>query len=278
MPTSVRLKEFAKTGRKVSEIGMGTYYDPAWIATGFMGWRRGADSKIEAVKAGLGAGITLVDTAEIYKSEPLVAEAIKDRKRDEIFLATKVSSGHLHRDALLKAFEGSLRRLGTSYIDLYQVHWPNHNVPIRETMGAMEELVREGKLMHVGISNFNLKQMEEARAALPKTELSAVQLDYSLIHRDVEKDILPYCDREGIALLAYFPLGHGKLVSNPKLDKVAGAHRKTRAQVALRWLAQKPNVFPIPRASSSAHVLENAGGSDWDLDPEDTAYLDATFH
>jgi diketogulonate reductase-like aldo/keto reductase len=273
----MRLKDFAKTGRKVSEIGVGTYYDPAWIAGGFMGWRRGSASKVEAVRAGLGAGVTLVDTAEIYKSEPLVAEAIRGSKRDEIFLATKVSPSHLHRDALLKSFEGSLRRLGTSYIDLYQVHFPNSNVPIQETMGAMEELVRGGKLLHVGISNYSLKQMEEARAALPKTELSAVQLDYSLIHRDVERDILPYCDREGIALLAYFPLGHGKLVSNPKLDKVAGAHGKTRAQVALRWLAQKPNVFPIPRASSSAHVLENVGGSDWDLSPDDTANLDATF-
>lgn len=273
----MRLKDFAKTGRKVSEIGMGTYYDPMWIATGFMGWRRGAAQKVEAVRAGLGAGITLVDTAEIYKSEPLVAEALKGSKRDEIFLATKVSPSHLHRDALLRSFEGSLRRLGTSSIDLYQVHFPNSNVSIQETMGAMEQLVREGKLMHVGISNFNLKQTEEARTALPKTELTALQLDYSLIHRDVERDILPYCDREGIALLAYFPLGHGKLVSNPKLDKVAGAHGKTRGQVALRWLAQKPNVFPIPRASRATHVLENAKGNDWDLSPEDIAYLETTF-
>jgi diketogulonate reductase-like aldo/keto reductase len=273
----VRLKDFAKTGRKVSEIGMGTYYDPMWIAGGFMGWRRGAGSKVEAVKAGLGAGITLVDTAEIYKSEPLVAEALKGSRREEIFLATKVSPSHLSRDALLRSFEGSLRRLGTQYIDLYQVHFPNSSVPIRETMGAMEQLVSEGKLRYVGISNFNLKQIEEARAALSKAELSAVQLDYSLIHRDVEKDILPYCDREGIALLAYFPLGHGRLVSNRKLDRVAVAHGKTMAQVALRWLAQKPNVFPIPRASSSAHVLENAGGSDWDLTTEDAAYLDEAF-
>jgi len=274
----MRLKDFAKTGRRVSEIGMGTFYDPAWIAGGFMGVRRDSEAKVEAVRAGLEAGITLVDTAEIYKSEPLVARAIKDRNREEIFLATKVSAGHLHREALLKSFERSLQMLGTPYIDLYQVHWPSGSIPIKETMGAMEELVGNGKLRHIGISNFSLKQMEDAMAALSKEKLSAVQLDYSLIHRDVEEDgILPLCDREGIALLAYFPLGHGKLVSNSKLDKVATAHGKTRGQVALRWLAQKPNIFPIPRASKKAHVLENVGASDWDLTPEDTAYLDSAF-
>jgi len=273
----VRLKDFAKTGRKISEIGMGTYYDGAWIATGFMGWRRGAKTRIEAIRAGLDAGMTMVDTAEIYKSEPLVAEAIKGRKRDELFVATKVWSNHLHRDSLLRAFEGSLHRLGTSYIDLYQVHWPNANVPIQETMSAMEELVSSGKLLYVGVSNFSLKQLEEARSALPKSELSTVQLDYSLVHRDVEHDILPYCDREGIALLAYFPLGHGKLPSDSRLDQMGARHGKTRAQVALRWLAQKPNVLPIPRASNSRHVLENVGASSWDLTDQDNSELNSLF-
>ena len=273
----MRLKDFAKTGRKISEIGMGTFYDGAWIATGFMGWRRGAKTRIEAIRAGLDAGMTLVDTAELYKSEPLVAEAIKGRKRDELFVATKVWSNHLHRDSLLRAFEGSLRRLGTSYIDLYQVHWPNANVPIQETMGAMEELVRSGKLLCVGVSNFSLERLQDARSALPKSELSAVQLDYSLVHRNVELDILPYCDREGIALLAYFPLGHGKLPSDPRLDQISARHGKTRAQVALRWLAQKPNVFPIPRASNGRHVMENVGASDWDLTEQDVAELDSRF-
>jgi diketogulonate reductase-like aldo/keto reductase len=118
----MRLKDFGRTGRKVSEIGMGTYYDPLWIATAFTGWRRGASAKVEAIKTGLDSGITLVDTAEIYRSEPLVARALDGRKRDEIFLATKVWPNHLHRDALVSAFNGSLRRLGTSYVDLYQIH------------------------------------------------------------------------------------------------------------------------------------------------------------
>ena len=271
------MKEFAKTGRKVSEIGMGTYYDPLWIATAFLGWRRGAGAKVGAIKTGLEAGMTLVDTAEIYGSEPLVAEAIRHRKRDEVFLATKVWSNHLHRDTLVRSLNKSLRRLDTSYIDLYQVHFPNERVSIGETMGAMEELVREGKLMHVGVSNFNLRQLEEAHSALPRTELSSVQLDYSLIRRGVERDVLPYCDREGIALLAYYPMGHGKLASDSRLDGVGSRHGKTRSQVALRWLAEKSNVFPIPRASNFEHVSENVGASDWELDNEDVTKLGMNF-
>jgi diketogulonate reductase-like aldo/keto reductase len=274
----MRLKEFAKTGRKVSELGMGTYYDPMWIAASFVGWRKGGADKVQAIKAGLDSGMTLVDTAEIYGSEPLVAEAIRGRKRDEIFLATKVWSNHLHRDDLVRSFGKSLRRLGTSYIDLYQVHFPNPRVPIKETMAAMEELVSEGKLMHIGVSNSNLEQLVEARSAIPKSELSSVQLDYSLIHRAVERDVLPYCYRERIALLAYYPLGHGRLVTDRRLDGVSSRHGKTRAQVALRWLAQKAEVFPIPRASRRDHVLEDVGASEWELVGQDMTELESNFH
>ncbi|HEV2137736.1 MAG TPA: aldo/keto reductase [Nitrososphaerales archaeon] len=271
------MKEFAKTGRKVSEIGMGTYYDPLWIAAAFMRWRKGGGTKVKAIEAGLDSGMTLIDTAEIYRSEPLVAEAIKGRKRDEIFLATKVWPNHLHRDELIVSFSKSLKRLGTTYADLYQVHWPNPGVPIQETMSAMEELIGEGKLMHAGVSNFNLNQLQEAHSAMRKSELSSAQLNYSLSHRDVEQDILPYCDREKIALLAYYPLGHGKLPSDPRLDELSARYRRTRAQVALQWLAEKDNVFPIPRASRSDHVRENAGASDWKLTAQERTDLEQKF-
>ena len=270
----MQYKDFAKTGRKVSEIGMGTYYDPLWIVSAYMGWKRGSATKVEAIRAGLDAGVTLVDTAEIYRSEPLVAEAIDGRRRDELFLATKAWSNHLHRNALLRSFDKSLKHLRTSYIDLYQVHWPNPKVPIGETMAAMEELVGAGKLMHVGVSNFNLQQLQEAQSALPRSELSSLQVDYSLVHRNPEVDLLPYCDREGIALLAYYPLGHGKLPNDQRLQSVGSEVGKTRAQVALRWLAGKANVFPIPRASKGYHVRENAEASGWELPETDRAELD----
>ncbi|MDG6989449.1 MAG: aldo/keto reductase [Nitrososphaerota archaeon] len=256
---------------------MGTYYDPLWIMTGFLGWRRGVQAKVEAIAAGLDAGITLVDTAELYQSEQLVAKALAGRKRESIFLATKVLPNHLRRDALIRAFDKSLKRLGTTYVDLYQIHWPNPKVPLAETMGAMETLIEDGKLMHVGVSNFTLDQIREAQSALPKSELSAVQLDYSLIHRNVESGILQYCEAQKIALLAYYPLGHGKLLPDSRLDSVSLNHNKTKAQVALQWLVGKPSVFPIPRASRAEHVRENAAAGDWELPDSERAELDQKF-
>jgi len=250
-------------------------------------WRIGAYSspverarQVTAVKKGIELGTNLIDTAEMYasgRSEEVVRDAVKDIRKD-VFIATKVSPGNLRHDDVIEACKGSLRRLGTSYIDLYQVHWPNPSIPIRETMSAMEELVGEGKLMHVGVSNFNLNQLQEAHSAMRKSELSSVQLDYSLIHRNVEQDILPYCDREKIALLAYYPLGHGKLPSDPRLEELSEKYRRTRAQVALRWLGGKDDVFPIPRASRSDHVRENAGASDWELTDQERTDLDQKFH
>ena len=258
-------------------IGMGTYYDPLWIASAYLGWKRGAASKIRAIKEGLDAGITLVDTAEIYHSESLVAASIEGRKRDEVFIATKVWPNHLRREDLLKSFDKSLRRLGVSYIDLYQVHWPNPSVPIGETMAAMQELVDGGKLMYVGVSNFTLEQVWEAQAALPKSELSSVQVDYSLINRNAESGLLPYCEREKVALLAYYPLGHGKLPNDQRLTAMGSKVRKTGAQVALQWLAGRPGVFPIPRASRSAHVVENAGAGEWELSEAESGELGELF-
>ncbi len=273
----MRSKDFGKTGRKVSAIGMGTYYDPLWIASGFLGWRRGRAAKREALEAGLNAGITLIDTAEIYRSEQIVADAIKQRKRDDLFVATKVWSNHLRRDDLKKSFRASLNRLGLSYIDLYQVHFPNPRVALVETMAAMEELVEEGRLMHIGVSNFSIEQVEAANAALSKCRLSAVQLEYSLVNRQVEREILPYCEREEIALLAYYPLGHGTLAESPLVGPVASKRGRTRSQIALSWLTRQPNVFPIPRASSSRHVLEDAEAGEVELSAEDLAELDKAF-
>ena len=271
-------KQFGRTGRSVSEIGMGTYYDPLWITTGFAGWRRGHAAKVEAIKAGLESGISLIDTAEIYQSEQLVAEAIKGAKRDELFVATKVWSIHMHRDAVISSLEKSLRRLGTSYVDLYQIHFPSGRVPIEETMAAMEWLVSQGKVAALGVSNFGLEQVKEANASLGKSQLASVQMPYNLLHRSIEQDLLPYCDQEGIAVMAYYPLAHGKLASaDPRIEELTAKYSKTQSQLALRWLAQKKNVFPIPRASNSAHVQENVGASGWELAPEDAARLEESF-
>jgi len=268
-------KPFGRHEVNVSSVGMGTYYDPLWIVTSRIGLGRGWAEKLRALREGLQGGMNLIDTAEIYGSEPLVREAIKDYPRDQLFIATKVWSNHLRREALIRALEGSLRRLGLSYVDLYQVHFPNPRVPISETMGAMEEMVDKGKIRFIGISNFSLKQTEEAVHSLKKYELASIQINYSLSHREPERDLIPYCQREGIAVLAYYPLAHGKLsLMGEKLKPLTEKYGKTPSQLALNWLASKPNVFPIPRASRSEHVRENLGAVGWEMSDQDRKELE----
>jgi diketogulonate reductase-like aldo/keto reductase len=241
---------------------------------------RGASAKVEALKEGLDGGINFIDTAEIYGSEPLVARATRGRKREELFVATKVWPNHLRRDALVRALEKSLKRLETSYVDLYQVHFPNSRVPIVETMAAMEELKDKGKLLSIGVSNFSLQQLIEASAALKKFQIVSNQVDYSLANREIEADLLPYCESNGVSILAYYPLGHGKLAgerAQRKMGAICRAYSKTPAQVALNWLVSGRNVFAIPRASRAGHVKENIGASGWELRPEDRALLETAF-
>jgi diketogulonate reductase-like aldo/keto reductase len=275
-------REFGRAKVKVSAIGMGTYYDVSSIvASRLFSLRQGEHDKIAALKNGIELGINLIDTAEMYDTEPLVAEAIQGFKRDTLFIATKVWSTHLEYDQVLKAAQRSLEKLRCGYIDLYQIHWPNPMVPIKETMSAMEKLVNEGKVRYIGVSNFSLSQMKEAEEALSRHELVSNQVEYSLKVRRIEADVLPYCNRNSIAILAYRPVAHGAL-ANPSgqlkmiVDEISQKHEeKTPAQIALNWLVNKSKiVFPIPRASRPERIIENVGALGWNLDPEDLAKLD----
>lgn len=276
-------REFGRANVKVSDIGMGTYYDASWIAASRLSsYQQGREDKIAALRNGIELGINLIDTAEIYESEPLVAEAVKGYRRDALFVATKVWPMHLKYDQVLKAAQRSLERLQSSYIDLYQIHWPNPMVPIKETMRAMEKLVDDGKVGYIGVSNFSLSQTKEAEEALSKYELVSNQVEYSLKVREIEADLLPYCDKNGIVILAYRPLAHGAL-ANPSgklkavIDEISQKDGgKTPAQIAINWLLNKSRmVFPIPRASRPQRVAEDAGAVGWSLDSDDMVKLAA---
>jgi diketogulonate reductase-like aldo/keto reductase len=245
--------------------------------------QRGSMSeKIAALKKGLELGINLIDTAEIYQTEDIVAEAIEGHRRDDLFIATKVSGNNLRYNDVLKAAENSLKRLECSYIDLYQIHWPNSRVPVEETMKAMEKLVECGKVRYIGVSNFSLEQMRKAEEALSKNKLASNQVEYNLMVRGIEKDLLPYCEQKGIAVLPYRPIAQGAL-ANPNerlktvMDEISQKHGgKTPAQIALNWLMTKSNViFPIPRASRPERVIEGVGSVGWSLDAEDMRKLEA---
>ncbi len=281
----MKYREFARTGFKSSVIGMGTYYDFGWILSASL-LRRGpgADLILKALETGLDNGLNLIDTAEIYASERLVGRAIKGRDRESIFLATKAFPTHFRKEKLIRSCEKSLRRLNTDYVDLYQLHFPSRRVPISETMGAMEELVDRGKVRHIGISNFSFKSMLEAENALKKYRLTSTQMHYNVSHRQVEYDILPHCEKEGIALLPYYPVGHGKLAKNDgnsanALSAVATKHNlKSNAQVALTYLiSRSSSIFPIPRARTPEHVLENAELGESLLGEDELKYLQSAY-
>ena len=268
----------------MSAIGMGTYYDPFYIAMSLLfHQQRGRDKKTAALTKGLELGITLIDTAEAYQTEDIVAEAIKGRDREDLFIATKLFWNHHRYKDVLKAADNSLKRLQCSYIDLYQIHQPNSRVPIEETMKAMEKLVEDGKVRYLGVSNFSLEQMRKAEQALSKNKLASNQVEYNLKARKIEKDFLPYCEKNGIAILPYRPVAHGAL-ANPNrrlkivMDEISKKHGvKTPAQIALNWLITKSKLtFPIPRASRPERVTENAGSVGWNLDTEDMKKLEET--
>jgi diketogulonate reductase-like aldo/keto reductase len=177
------------------------------------------------------------------------------------------------------AADKSLERLGTDYIDLYQLHWPNCTVPIDETMGAMEELVDRGKIRFIGVSNFSVSQLRKAQAALSKYRVVSNQVCYNLVDRSVEVSLLRYCAENQITVIAYSPLACGINHIKEKdpraiLSKVAGLAGKTEAQVALNWCISRENVIAIPKASSADHVVQNCDASGWRLSSEENRLLE----
>lgn len=261
----MRYKSIGSDRQSVSAIGVGMGLDanpnrdPAH------------EEYAEVLRLAFDLGMTFVDTAEIYgagQSEEVVGRAIKGR-RDEIYLATKVSPKHLGRDALIRAADRSLSRLGVSEIDLLQTHWPNPQIPINETMAGLDALMQAGKVRHIGLGNVSRKELDEAEACLGKDSIASVQVEYNLFDRSIEEDLLPYCQARGTAVIAYSPLDQGMLCGNPggrdKLAQIARHYDCTAAQVALAWLIGQDGVFATPKARQPDHVRQNVAAAAIDL-------------
>ena len=247
-------RELGRTGEKVPTIGMGT-----WGMGSYSSSEERAH-QVQALRRGIELGMTLIDTAEMYasgRSEEVVGEAVRGN-RSGVFIATKVSPEHLLRADVMKACEASLRRLGTSCIDLYQVHWPNRAIPIKETMAAMEDLVSQGKIRYIGVSNFSPAETTEARDALTKNEIVSNQIVYSLANHTIEAEVLPYCVREKLTLIAYSPLNQGKIDTQALPKALLLKYGITPAQMILNWVTRNKQVVAIPKTTNLAHLEENA--------------------
>jgi diketogulonate reductase-like aldo/keto reductase len=263
----MELKPLGRTGIRVPEIGLGT-----WNYSG----------GVEPLCKGIEIGAYFIDTAEGYHTEDVVGQAIKGI-RDRVFVATKVSGRHLRYDDVMRAAEGSLRLLNTDYIDLYQIHWPNSSFPIKETMRAMEALVDSGQIRYIGVSNFSVCDLREAQAAMSKYPIVSNQVLYNLNNRGIERDLIPYCEKNGATIIAYTPLDDGRLSTGLRgrglkiLGQIASEMNKTRAQVALNWCTALPNVIAIPKSNSVIRTAENCGASGWRLSREQIRLLDESF-
>lgn len=259
----MELKLLGNTQVPLPEIGFGT-------------WRYAGG--VAPLRAAIEQGPCLIDTAETYGTEEIVGEAIRGI-RERVFLASKVRPANFRRRDVIAAAERSLARLGTDYMDLYQLHWPNELVPIQETMAAMAELADSGKIRFVGVSNFSVREMRRAQAALPGHRIVSNQVRYSLIERTIERELLEYCRRNAVTMLAFSPLGSGlsairALDPESVLARVAAEAGKTEAQVALNWVISKSNVIALTKGSTAERVRENSGASGWRLSNDAIQLLD----
>ena len=257
-------------GRKVSPVGIGTWG---------IGGTSAADNRhdrehIEALKFAIDQGITFIDTAEVYSaghSEELVGKAIRDVPREDVFVTTKVWHNHLRHDEVIKAARGSLSRLDTPYIDLYLIYWPNRSVPLRETLGAMEELVDQGLVKNIGVSNFDVKEVQEAMENASRHEIVANQIEYSIVKMKCESDIIPYCEENNVRIIAYSPINRGNLKSLKSLNRLAENISHSPVSVALNYLMKRS--IPIPKSSSKEHIMQFMEAMEFELSDHDYGML-----
>jgi diketogulonate reductase-like aldo/keto reductase len=263
--TSLRLRD----GTDIPRLGQGT-------------WRMGEDraaraEEVAALRLGLDLGLTLIDTAEMYGeggAEEVVGEAIAGR-HGEVFLVSKVYPHNASRRGLPQALERSLKRLRVERLDLYLLHWRG-GVPLDETVEAMERMRDAGKIARWGVSNLDVEDLRELGAALPDCATDQVLLN--LEHRGPEFDLLPFCASQGMPVMAYSPVGQGgALLRHKALLHLAAGRGVTPAQLALAWTLSLPGVVSIPKASTLAHVRENAAARDIALTGAELEALDAAF-
>jgi diketogulonate reductase-like aldo/keto reductase len=267
-------RPFGSTKREVAVIGQGTWYIE----------QADARTAIAALRRGLDLGMTHIDTAEMYGSgaaEELVGQAIAGR-RDEVFLVSKVLPHNASSSGAIAACERSLKRLRTDRLDCYLLHWRGAH-PLEDTVAAFERLRAEGKILSWGVSNFDVDDLDEVRALAGPGHPACNQVLYHLGERAIEHSVIPWCEANGVAVVAYSPFGQAGGFPGPRiaggraLKEIADRRKATPRQVALRFLIRRRSVFAIPKAANLEHVEENAGAGRLDLSDAELARIDAAF-
>ena len=267
----MRQQKFGSHGPDVSVIGQGTWYLDR-------GDRKAA---VAALKRGIDLGMTHIDTAEMYgDAELVIADAIEGR-RDEVFLVSKVLPSNASRRGTIIACERSLKRLRTDRLVCYLLHWRG-SYPLEETVAAFDELVAAGKIRCWGVSNFDVDDLDELLDVAGEGAIACNQVLYHLQERAIEHAVIPWCERHGVAVVAYSPFGHDDFPAADSkggrlLQKIADAHQATARQVALGFLTRAPSVLAIPKAANAQHAADNAGAGDLKLSDGEIAALDAAF-
>ncbi|GAB7215875.1 aldo/keto reductase [Dickeya oryzae] len=262
-------------GRTVPAIGQGTWF------MGESAQRRRAE--VSALQAGIDLGMTLIDTAEMYAdggAEEVVGEALRGR-RDQVYLVSKVYPHNAGGERAIAACERSLKRLKTDYIDLYLLHWRG-GIPLTDTITTMERLQQAGKIGRWGVSNLDTRDMVELWSCQGGNQCQTNQVLYHLASRGIEYDLLPWCQQRQLPVMAYCPLAQAgqlrhDLLAHPAVVQVAHQQALTPAQVLLAWVVRQPGVIAIPKASTLAHVKENAAALDVTLSPQQMAILDEAY-
>ncbi|GAA4165823.1 aldo/keto reductase [Chryseobacterium ginsenosidimutans] len=320
--------EYRKLGNSELEISAITF--GAWAAGGWMWGSTDRNEAVEAIKASYDVGVTSIDTAPIYgqgTSEEIVGEAIKGISRDKVQILTKfgmrwdLAKGdfgfnsfknngdaidiykYAGKDSIIYECEQSLKRLGTDFIDLYQIHWPDSTTPIDETFEAVLRLIEQGKVRFAGVCNYNVQQMAEAEKTL---NLVSNQIPFSMVNRGIEEETVPYCIENNKSILAYSPLERGLLTgkiyngykfqegdhraghkhfqpdfiekTNQLLDKIkpiAEQHNATLGQLVLRWTIERPGItIALAGARNADQAVQNAKAIEINLSKEELAAID----
>ena len=268
----MKQKKFGSNGSNVTVIGQGTWYIDR-------GDRKNA---VAALRRGIELGMTHIDTAEMYgEAEPVIADAIAGGKRDDLYLVSKVLPSNASRRGTITACERSLKRLKTDSLDCYLLHWRG-SYPLGDTVAAFDELIAAGKIRSWGVSNFDTDDLNELLAVAGKGNIACNQVLYHLQERAIEHAVIPWCERHGVAVVAYSPFGHNDFPSphskaGEALQAIADARRVSTRQVALAFLTRIPAVFAIPKAASAEHAADNAAAGKLTLSASEIEALDNAF-